>query len=218
VVPSPSLAIVREGRREVAAPASQAVPSHVPEATEDVATSVHSNPGAAAPAQRSAAPPGVGTSMGMEHEPTGRTGGIVGQGAPVSGTASGIGSVPGTGSGSGRPGVGGAGAALVGRGVGPGDGGSEYGPYLAQWRRRIHENVRYPLAARRRGLTGTVQLDIVIQPSGAVASVQVAESSAHGLLDEAAMEAVRALPPLPFPAHLAPRALRARLPVVFDLQ
>ena len=110
------------------------------------------------------------------------------------------------------------GSAPVTSGVGPGAGGSEYGPYLGQWRRRIHENLRYPLAARRRSLTGTVQLDIVIQPNGVVASVQVAESSSHGLLDEAAMEAVRGLSPLPFPSHLVPRPLRARLPVVFDLQ
>jgi hypothetical protein len=29
---------------------------------------------------------------------------------------------------------------------------------------------------------------------------------------------VRGLSPLPFPSHLVPRPLRARLPVVFDLQ
>jgi protein TonB len=97
-------------------------------------------------------------------------------------------------------------------------GGSEYGPYLAQWRRRIHENVRYPLVARRRSLTGTVQLDIVIQPDGTIASVRIAASSAHDVLDEAALEAVRGLPPLPFPSHLVRRPLRARLPIVFDLQ
>lgn len=110
------------------------------------------------------------------------------------------------------------GSALVARGVEPGEGGSEYGPYLAQWRRRIHENVRYPLAARRRGLTGTVHLDIVIQPSGAVARVQVAESSSHDVLDEAAMEAVRTLSPMPLPEGLPRRPLRIRLPLVFELQ
>jgi protein TonB len=78
--------------------------------------------------------------------------------------------------------------------------------------------VRYPAAARRRSLTGTVQLDIVIRPDGTIASVQIAQSSAHEVLDEAAVEAVRGLDPLPFPSHLAPRPLRARLPIVFDLQ
>jgi len=95
---------------------------------------------------------------------------------------------------------------------------SEYGSYLALWRRRIHDNLRYPLAARRRNLTGTVKLDIVIESDGSVVSVEVAESSSHNLLDEAAVEAVRSLSPLPFPSHLAPRPLRARLPVVFDLR
>jgi protein TonB len=74
------------------------------------------------------------------------------------------------------------------------------------------------MAARRRSLTGTVQLEILIRPDGAVASVDIAESSTHGALDAAALEAVRSLPALPFPPHLAPRPLRARLPVVFDLR
>ncbi len=124
----------------------------------------------------------------------------------------------GTGPEPGGPVRGGGGSALAASAPGTGPGGAEYGPYLAQWRRRIHENVRYPLVARRRSLTGTVQLDIVIQADGAIASVQIAESSAHGVLDEAAIVAVRGLPPLPFPSHLAPRPLRARLPIVFDLQ
>ena len=121
-------------------------------------------------------------------------------------------------SGFGGSGRGPGGEALGTSGGGTAGGAAEYGPYLAQWRRRIHDNLRYPLAARRRNLTGTVQLDIVIQPNGAVVKIEVAESSSHGLLDDAAMEAVRGLPPLPFPSHLAPRHLRARLPVVFDLQ
>lgn len=143
---------------------------------------------------------------------SGRRGAAVGGGPGPAGTGRG----PGSDEGSGGRGPGG--ASLVASTGGPGTGSAEYGAYLAQWRRRIHENLRYPLAARRRSLTGTVQLDIVIHPNGVVASVQIAESSSHGLLDEAAMEAVRGLSPLPFPSHLVPRPLRARLPVVFDLQ
>lgn len=110
------------------------------------------------------------------------------------------------------------GSALVARGAGEGGAGAEYGPYLRLWRTRIHENLRYPLAARRRSLTGTVQIEIVIEPSGAVGAVKVVESSSHEILDEAALESVKRLSPLPFPPHLAPRAIRARLPVVFEIR
>ena len=95
---------------------------------------------------------------------------------------------------------------------------AEYGAYLAEVRRRIQEALRYPLAARRRGLAGTVQLEILIRPDGAIDGVNLAAPSAHRVLDEAALEAVRGLAPVPFPAGVAPRPLRVRLPVVFELR
>ena len=85
-------------------------------------------------------------------------------------------------------------------------------------RRRFLEALRYPPPARSRGLTGTVLLEVFIKPDGAIGSVSVASSSSHPLLDEAALEAMRSLAPQPFPKGLAPRPLRVRLPVVFDLQ
>jgi len=63
-----------------------------------------------------------------------------------------------------------------------------------------------------------VQIEIVIEPSGAIGGVKVVESSSHEILDDAAVESVKRLSPLPFPPHLVPRAIRARLPVVFDLK
>lgn len=95
---------------------------------------------------------------------------------------------------------------------------AEYGPYLARLRRQIQETLEYPLPARRRGLSGTVHVEIVIKPNGVVSQVSVLHSSSHRLLDEAALDAVRRLPPLPFPAELPPRTLRVRLPVVFELR
>lgn len=94
----------------------------------------------------------------------------------------------------------------------------DYGPYRAALRRRIQEALRYPGVARRRGLSGTVELEIFVQPNGAISDVAVVDSSSHRVLDEAAMEAVRSLPPLPFPSGLTPRSLRVRLPVVFELR
>jgi TonB family protein len=116
------------------------------------------------------------------------------------------------------PTAGGGGNSPLARGGGGGGAGPEYGPYLTLWRTRIHQSVPYPLAARRRSLTGTVQIEIVIEPSGAVGGVTLVESSSHGVLDAAVLESVKQLPPLPFPPHLVPRTIRARLPVVFEMR
>ena len=117
-------------------------------------------------------------------------------------------------------GVGGRGAtvAVAPSGSGGGELGSEYGGYYARVRQRIQESLRYPSAAQRRGLKGTVLLEILIRPDGAIGAVSVTASSSHRLLDEAALETVRSLSPQPFPVNLKPRWLTVRLPVVFDLQ
>lgn len=95
---------------------------------------------------------------------------------------------------------------------------AQYGEYLAHLRQLIQESLRYPLPARRRGLTGTVHLDVFIQPDGAIGSVTLAASSSHVALDEAALETVRGLRPMPFPEGVTPRPLHVRVPVVFELR
>ena len=103
--------------------------------------------------------------------------------------------------------------------VGPPGGGpgSEYGAYYRQIRQRIQETLEYPLAARRQGIKGTVLLELLIKPDGAISAV-VKVSSSHRLLDDAALETVRNLPRQPFPAGVVPRQLKVPLPVVFDLK
>ena len=131
--------------------------------------------------------------------------------APGSGSRSG-GEAPGEGSTSGP--------ALALGTPGPGAGAipAEYGPYLQRFRQRVQESLVYPLAARRQGLRGSVELDVWLDPAGRVRDVRVARSSSHGLLDDAAIETVRHLGPLPFPESLPRRALLIRLPLVFDLR
>jgi protein TonB len=99
-----------------------------------------------------------------------------------------------------------------------GEGQAAYTEYLGGVRQRIHEALRYPPAARRRGLTGAVTLELTILPSGAIRDVSVVESSSHAILDEAALDTVRSLRAQPFPRNVPPRTLRVRLPVVFHLQ
>ena len=96
----------------------------------------------------------------------------------------------------------------------PGD----YAAYLARFRAGVQAGLSYPLSARRRGLSGTVELEVAIDADGRVTGVKVVSSSSHAVLDEAAADAVRRLPPLPFPAHVARRPLTVRLPLVFSLR
>lgn len=116
--------------------------------------------------------------------------------------------------------VGGGGSllALAGPGAGRGEVPPEFGPYLARFRERIQESVVYPLAARRRGLAGRVEVELLLEPSGRVRDLAVVSSSSHILLDEAAVEAVRSLVPQPLPEYLPRRPLRVRLPVIFQLR
>ena len=116
--------------------------------------------------------------------------------------------------------VGGGGSllALAGPSAGRGEVPAEFGPYLARFRERIQELVVYPLAARRRGLAGRVEVELLLDPSGHVRDLAVVSSSSHMLLDEAAVEAVRSLVPQPLPEHLPRRPLRVRLPIVFQLR
>ena len=115
-----------------------------------------------------------------------------------------------------RGGAGGAGTLALAI---PGAGGAgAYGPYLAALRRRLQEALEYPAAARRRGLSGTVHLEIALEATGRVSEVMLVRSSSHALLDDAALDAARGLRRVPFPPEVRPRALRVRLPVVFELR
>ena len=132
----------------------------------------------------------------------------------VAGGGRGRGEVPGdAGSSAGGP----PGAALA-LGTGGGAIPPEYGPYLQRFRRHVQESLVYPLAARRQSLRGTVELDVTLDPSGRVRDVHVARSSSHGVLDDAALDIVRRLDPLPLPESLPRRPLLIRLPLVFDLR
>lgn len=102
--------------------------------------------------------------------------------------------------------------------IGGGDSAAEYGPYLAGLRALIQDLVRYPHAARRRGISGTVHLELLITPEGVIHDVAVVRSSSHALLDQAAVESVRSVRPPPLPRGVERRPLRVRVPVVFELQ
>lgn len=100
----------------------------------------------------------------------------------------------------------------------PGAGRGAEAEYAALLRGRVVDAVKYPPAARRDGLTGTVEMDLFVEPTGTISRVVVVASSSHRVLDDAAVAAVRRVGRVPFPEYLHPRPLRIRLPVVFVLQ
>jgi protein TonB len=118
-----------------------------------------------------------------------------------------------------------------GEGVGPGEGSSGgaggtgvdrkklVGGYVRKVARTVARHRYYPRLARRNGLEGVVILKLTIDEDGTLLSVEVEQSSGHGVLDRAAMEALRELEALPRP----PRALgwkrkQLRVPVRYNLE
>jgi len=158
-----------------------------------------------------AAPSSSSAASGPADARVGATGSGAGagSGAPTRGDAEqGSGGPPGSSFALAAPGAGGSGAAPP----------AEYGPYLRRFRQRVQESLIYPLAARRQGLGGTVELHVWLEATGRVRDVEVARSSSHGVLDAAAVETIRRLGPVPFPDSLPRRPLLIRLPLVYELR
>ena len=77
----------------------------------------------------------------------------------------------------------------------------------------IQRQVRYPSAARHAGLEGTVYVRLYFASDALTPSLEIARSSGHTDLDEAAVKAVRRSLPLPRPRA----ALDLTIPIVFQL-
>jgi protein TonB len=75
----------------------------------------------------------------------------------------------------------------------------------------LQQAVRYPWAARRRGLEGTVVLSFRVSPEGVPVDVRVLRSSGHKMLDEAALRGLKRATPLPRVSGLL------RVPISFRL-
>jgi protein TonB len=172
------------------------------------------------PATPAAAPEGQAAISSLSSEaatPRGERAGAAGVGSGAAAGASGGERM--------SPGLAGSAAGPTASSAGPGTSGEgrggippEYGPYLKRFRRRLQESLEYPLAARRQGLSGSVELEILLEPSGRIGAVRVISSSSHTVLDDAALDAVRRLAPEALPAPLPRRPLRIRLPLGFELE
>lgn len=72
---------------------------------------------------------------------------------------------------------------------------ADYSARLAEFNtsvlRMVTNQIRYPRAAVRRNLQGSLELDLQLTPEGALETAAVARSSGHRILDEAALRAAR---------------------------
>lgn len=82
----------------------------------------------------------------------------------------------------------------------------KYANYMSEWVRKVERvgNLNYPDAARRKGITGKLRLDVALNPDGTVRNITVLRPSGHSILDEAAIRIVNlAGPYAPFPPEIA---------------
>lgn len=73
--------------------------------------------------------------------------------------------------------------------------------YLAAWREKIERigNLNYPEEAKHQNLTGSLILDVALNPDGTVNGIELRHSSGYKLLDDAAIRIVKlAAPFAPF--------------------
>ena len=104
---------------------------------------------------------------------------------------------------------------------GPPGGQGDFGTardYFDMVRMRIESNKEYPPAARARQVEGRVTVRFTIAPDGSVQAAEVVKSSKKGILDEAALNAVRASSPFPrLPRHLFSGELPLEITILFEL-
>ncbi|HKQ83586.1 MAG TPA: energy transducer TonB [Steroidobacteraceae bacterium] len=76
---------------------------------------------------------------------------------------------------------------------------------------------RYPALSRRLKEQGVVVLKVLVDERGAAQQIEVADSSGHERLDQAAVEAVAAATFRPFLENGVPRAMLVLIPIEFGL-
>ena len=81
-----------------------------------------------------------------------------------------------------------------------------FADYMAAWRRKVERvgNLNYPDEAARLGLSGSLLLEVALNPDGTVADIELRRSSGRRILDDAAMRIVNlAAPFAEFPQSIA---------------
>jgi len=95
---------------------------------------------------------------------------------------------------------------------------ADYGWVRDALRRRIVEMQHYPSQARLNHLEGKVILRAVIKSDGQLGDLMVKESSGHRILDEAAMEVIRRICPVPLKQALGKPEIVVMIPIDYRLE
>ncbi len=77
-----------------------------------------------------------------------------------------------------------------------------FAAYMEAWRAKVERvgNINYPDEARQRDLSGSLLLDVALNPDGSVVEITIRRSSGQKVLDEAAIRIVELASPFaPFP-------------------
>ena len=78
----------------------------------------------------------------------------------------------------------------------------KYAAYMEAWRSKVERvgNLNYPEQARKRKLSGSLVLDVALNPDGSINIITVKQPSRHKVLDDAAIRIVKLSGPFsPFP-------------------
>ena len=81
----------------------------------------------------------------------------------------------------------------------------KYASYMEAWRAKVERvgNLNYPNEARRKRLSGSLLLEVALNPDGSINAIELRRSSGHRVLDEAAVRIVKlAAPFAPFPKNI----------------
>lgn len=90
--------------------------------------------------------------------------------------------------------------------------------FLSEFRNSVHRRKYYPPQAKRQRAEGRVMVDVILRKDGGYESLAVAESSASGVLDQAALEILRRVEGRhPIPDELERSRWALRIPVEFQL-
>ncbi len=75
----------------------------------------------------------------------------------------------------------------------------KYANYMNDWVNKVERvgNLNYPDEARRRGLSGSLLLDVALNPDGSIYNITILRPSGHKVLDDAAINIVRLAAPFP---------------------
>ncbi|WP_417668885.1 TonB family protein [Roseibium sp.] len=106
------------------------------------------------------------------------------------------------------------GATKTGRGSEAGN--AKVSNYPGKVRRKIRRAIRYPSAARKKGLTGNTVVSFTVDAAGRASGVRVVRSSGSPILDKAALDTVRRASPFPkVPPESGRKTWRFEIPIGF---